>query len=260
MITSVMENRVFGRGNRWLKLQILGKNVPGYEPGSVVGLSFRQDNVLLRHAYTISRADLEHGTLEFLYRVIPHGRMTPPMAALLPGAEIQVSGLGGHPISGEVATDPAGIVLVSTGTGIGPIFGYSQLALEKGCKLPIKLFAGFRELEDSCLQEELKALAEKHPNFEWHFSLSKPPAEWTGLRGHVTESIPTVLGEARDLHFHLVGNGNMVVELYEVLMALGLKDERVTSEVYFNYPDHLDEKKMQALTRLWLNSGRQVGV
>ncbi|HTB22167.1 MAG TPA: FAD-dependent oxidoreductase [bacterium] len=246
-LVSVLENSPAGRGNRWLKIQVPGQSPLDHEPGTVVGLSFRQGADAYRHAYTVSRADPEKRTLEFLYRVIPQGRMTPRMAGLSPGSEMQLAGRGGHPISGEVDPLAEGIVLASTGTGIGPLFGFSQMALARGLKLPIKLFAGFREAQDCCLREELGALAREHPNFEWHFSLSRPDAAWTGLRGHVTESMPALLGPVGNLHFHLVGNGNMVVELYEVLMALGLRDERVTSEVYFNYPEQLDPARLGLL-------------
>jgi CDP-4-dehydro-6-deoxyglucose reductase len=146
-----------------------------------------------------------------------------------------------------VDTGPEGIVLVSTGTGIGPLLGFSELALAKAYSKPISLFAGFREAQDACLEQDLGRLAAAHPNFEWHLSLSKPGADWKGLRGHVTESMAAHLGPVGKLHFHLIGNGNMVVELYEVLMAVGLKDERVTSEVYFNYAEPLDPDRLKSL-------------
>jgi len=243
----ILENKAMGRGNRWLKLQVQDSRPLTHEPGTVVGLSFRHGEDLLRHVYTVSRADPENGTLEFLYRVIPGGRMTPLLEALAPGAELQVTGRGGHPIRHEVDTQPEGIVLVSTGTGIGPLYGFSQMALDRDLKIPLKLFAGFREVQDACLADELGEMAAQHANFEWRFSLSKPDAAWTGLRGYVTESMAEVLGPVGKLHFHLVGNGDMVVELYEVLMAVGLKDERVTSEIYFNYPDTLDPERLKLL-------------
>lgn len=243
----VLENKALGRGNRWLKLEVRDPIALTHEPGTVVGLSLRRGQDVFRHAYTVSRADPEQRTLEFLYRVIPGGRMTPLLEALVPGSELQMSGRGGHPIRNEVDTRPEGIVLVSTGTGIGPLYGFSRLALEGKLKIPLKLFAGFREVQDACLADELGQLAGEHANFEWRFSLSRPDAAWAGLRGHVTESMAEALGPVGKLHFHLVGNGNMVVELYEVLMAVGLKDERVTSEIYFNYPDALDPDRLKLL-------------
>ncbi|MGH7441591.1 MAG: ferredoxin--NADP reductase, partial [bacterium] len=147
----------------------------------------------------------------------------------------------------EVDPTADGIVLVSTGTGIGPLYGFSQDALARDPKLPITLLAGFREPQDSCLRGELERLGAGHPNFQWRFSLSEPDATWAGLRGRVTETLPDLLGPVGKLHFHLVGNGNMVVELYEALMLAGLRDERVTSEIYFNYPENLDRAKLEAL-------------
>ena len=247
MLTQILQNSEKGRGNRWLKIQLPGEGLLDHEPGTVVGLSMQHGAGTLRHAYTVSRVDAVGRTLEFLYRVIPDGRMTPHLAALRPGGELTLAGRGGHPIPAEVNTQPGGVVLVSTGTGIGPIYGFSQAALAAGFSLPIKLFAGFREEADTCLGEELQALAGRYPHFEWHFSLSRPGPAWQGLRGRVSESMPAVLGPVRDLHFHLVGNGDMVVELYKVLLQVGLKDERVTSEIYFNYQENSDPGKIEAL-------------
>lgn len=246
MNATIVENRAGSRGNQWLKLQLPEGAVMDFEPGTVLGLAFKKDGAAYRHPYTVSRADNEKRTLEFLFRVIPDGRMTPVFKALAPGTEINIAGRGGHPISAEVATDPEGIVLVSTGAGIGPIWGYSAMALKAGLKLPLTLVAGFREEADASLAEELEALAAAHSNFKWHFSLSRPGPHWKGLRGRVTETLHSVLGPVGNLHFHLVGNGAMVVELYEILMAAGLKDERVTSEIYFNWEDGVDRAWVKA--------------
>lgn len=245
MTATVLKNSEASRGSRWLALQLPEGALMDFAPGTVLGLMMKHGAGTLRHAYTVSRADSRKRSLEFLYRVIPDGKMTPHLAALEPGAEVTIAGRGGHPISGEVATNPEGIVLVSTGTGIGPIWGYAQSALEGGLRLPLTLVAGFRELQDACLQDELKSMAEKFPNFRWHFTLTKPDADWMGLKGRVTEVLPAVLGPVGKLHFHLVGNGAMVVELYHVLMLAGLKDERVTSEIYFNWADDVDPEMLK---------------
>lgn len=248
MQTQILQNAEISRASRWLSIQLPEGALIDHEPGTVVGLSMQHGGGTLRHAYTVSRADASKRTLEFLYRVIPTGRMTPHLSALAPGAELTLSGRGGHPIVHEVETDPAGIVLVSTGTGIGPIYGYAQRALAAGLKTPLTLVAGFREAADICLQPELQALAAVHPQFKYHFSLSRPKADWGGLRGWVTESLPGLLGPVKGLHFHLVGNGAMILDLYRALRHLGLTDARVTSETYFNFDaDEPSPERVQAL-------------
>ncbi|MGH7442366.1 MAG: FAD-binding oxidoreductase, partial [bacterium] len=97
MLALILENRVLGRGNRWLKIHVPGQSPLDHEPGTVVGLSVRIQQVPLRHAYTVSRADAAARTLEFLIRVIPGGRLSPHLASLEPGAELQITGRGGHP-------------------------------------------------------------------------------------------------------------------------------------------------------------------
>src|SRR6185436_17577662 len=97
---------------------------------------------------------------------------------------------------------------ISTGTGIGPLYGFARQALtENVLKVPIRLYAGFREEADICLKPELDALAASYAEFSWNPTLSQPHAGWKGLRGRVTASVPPLLDPLDGLHFHLVGNG-----------------------------------------------------
>jgi len=129
---------------------------------------------------------------------------------------------------------PNVIVLISTGTGIGPIFGFAQQFLNSNrTQIPLTLHAGYRDLADICLLPELEALSATHSNFSFTTSLTNPPANWTGQIGRVTETVPPLLTEVEKTHFHLVGNRAMIEDFTTAFDQLGI--EGYSTEGYFNW-------------------------
>ncbi|MBI3831238.1 MAG: hypothetical protein HY291_17095 [Planctomycetes bacterium] len=232
----VVENREIARASIWLTLEAADDLPAAYEPGHVLGLGIRTaDGEMLRHAYTVSSGDSQARRFSHLYRIIPTGRMTPRLQHMRPGDEVFFHGPGHNPIQREVRGEAARIAGISTGTGIGPLYGYAEKALSEGERRPLAIYAGFREADDICLEAELKALALRFPNFAYRFTLSRPGEHWQGLRGRVNESVPALLGGLNDLHVHLVGNGEMVHYWRPALHRAGMPRERVTIETYFNH-------------------------
>jgi NAD(P)H-flavin reductase len=233
----VIENRLVATGSMWIKLEATDKLPAAFEPGHVLGLGVPVDQGHMRHAYTISRADPESRQFEHLYRVIPGGRMTPHLAALPAGSDMFFHGPFHTPIQQEIRAAAERIVLIATGTGIGPVFGYAEKALKEGESRPLTLYAGFHAESDMCLIDELEALARKYQNFAWHFTISHPSSLWRGLKGRVTDCVPAEIDTFNldTYHFHLVGNGEMVHVMRKALHHSGVSPERVSIETYFNH-------------------------
>jgi ferredoxin-NADP reductase len=139
------------------------------------------------------------------------------------------------PIQQEVRADAEQIVLISTGVGIGPLYGYAGKTLNHGERRPIALLAGFREQSHTCLASDLEALSRLHSNFSWQFTLTRPANSWNGLRGRVTDHLPETIDVEKlgTYHFHLVGNGEMVHLVRGALTTSGVSRERVSIETYF---------------------------
>ena len=233
----VVENRPVANGSMWIQLEATDDMPAAFEPGHVLGLGLSHDQGYMRHAYTVSRGEPENQRFEHLYRVIPGGRMTPRLAALRRGDSISFHGPFHTPIQQEIRAAAEHIVLIATGTGIGPVFGYAEKALNEGESRPMKLYAGFHVESDICLTDELEELAREHRNFGWHFTVSRPSDQWRGSIGRVTESVPARIHdeELKICHFHLVGNGEMVHVMRKALHLAGVTPERVSIETYFNH-------------------------
>jgi len=239
----VLENREVGRGCRLLRVGVPDALPFPFEPGHVVVLR----HAAHKHPYTVSLADPARRELGFLFRVIPQGRLTPTLEAAAPGLRVELSGLHHQPVRELVAPGARGFVGLSTGSGIGPLWGFAEQALAAGFQRPITLFAGFREAEDICLAPELDALQARHPGFRWHPTLTSPAPAWTGLRGQVGESAPPLIPDPASQHFHLVGNGAMLAEWKAALALAGVPPEQVSTEVFFNFNAKAAEDVVQAI-------------
>ena len=61
------------------------------------------------------------------------------------------------------------------------------------------------------------------------------------LQGRVSTVVPALLGEVGGTtHFHLVGNGQFVVDFKQGLLDGGIAEGRVTTEKYFNGKAEVD--------------------
>ena len=227
----VTENREVGRACRLLRLRVPDLLPFPFEPGHVVVL--RHDGH--RHPYTVTQADLAQRELAILFRVIPDGRMTPRLEAATPGSRLELSGLHHEPVRELIAPEAQGVVGLSTGSGIGPLWGFAATVLASGFERPITLFAGYREAGDICLAPELDALQARHPGFHWHPTLTLPSPPWAGLTGRVGQSAPPLIQSPTLQHFHLIGNGAMLAELRAALSLVGVPDLQVSTETFFNH-------------------------
>jgi len=239
----VCASRSVGRGARLLEVELPDALPFPYQPGHVVVL--REGGH--RHPYTVCAADPARRVLSFLFRVVPGGRLTPTLATVAPGHPLELNGLHHTPILGDLAPAATAVVGLATGSGIGPLWGFAAQALAQGFTRPITLFAGCREEEDLCLGPELDALQAAHPTFRWHPTLTQPGPAWTGLRGRVGESAPPLIPAPLGCHYHLVGNGGMLVELKAALRLVGVPEAQVTSEVFFNFNAEADPERVRAI-------------
>jgi NAD(P)H-flavin reductase len=239
----VAGNRIVGRGARLLELDLPDHLPFPFEPGHVAVLRLGG----VKHPYTLSSTDPGRRRVGLLFRVIPDGRLTPLLESLAPGHPVEFSGLHHNPVRAEIAPAARAVVGLSTGSGIGPLWGFAEQVLAQGFERPITLVAGYRKAEDICLAPELDALQARHPGFRWFPTLTRPGTAWTGLRGRVGESAAALVEDPRACHFHLVGNGAMLAELKEALAACGVPGDQVSSEVFFNFNAKAEPEAVRAI-------------
>ena len=260
---AVVKNEALCRGTNVITLQ--AETPVAYLPGHILGfeIAHPETGEGLKGPYTVSRSTSET-TFDIIYRVIPDGRKTPFMAELQPGAAVRFGGRFGTPVEEGISPECDRVIGVATGAGLGPLVGYAERALAAADGPErVDIFCGFRDLQDVCGGAAVEALKQQYPDrFSFMPCISKPMActavglaglssspssAFSGMsspppppapgfaQGRVSTAVPGMLADLNDrTHFHLIGNGQFVVDFQAGLLAGGVAEERVTTEKYFN--------------------------
>lgn len=175
------------------------------------------------------------------------------------------------------------VVMVSTGVGIGPCVGASEILMDmdslsssndgveiKSAINTIDLVASFRTREEITMASDLDALQGQqqegnHPHFRWKSVI-------TGETGRLSASGPEVLVDQylqqqpagvrddvsaiRNTHYHIIGNGQLLNEWTAALKQAGVPSSRVTTEAYFNHAAKADPAAVDTIREAILRLDR----
>lgn len=218
-----------------------------FKPGQFVGIEAHfEGRGFRRSPYCILSDPGDAPRFDLLIRAVPDGPLSLYLADLEPGDEVLFRGPTGRSMIPRDADRE--LVLMATGTGIAPLLSLARHLLATGYPHPITLWWGLRLADDICLTDELDALAATYDSFSYHVTLSQPPADWTGLRGRLGESVPPLLPTLGGKRYYLVGNGAMLAEMSLALSDLGVIQQYIYTEPYFD-PIHEPAREVVAAIR-----------
>jgi NAD(P)H-flavin reductase len=126
---------------------------------------------------------------------------------------------------------PQRIAFVATGTGIAPFRAMIFQLLKEGTDRDLWLIFGNRYETDILYDEEWKELAEKHSNFHYVPTVSRPKT-WTGEKEYVQGLLPKYLKTPADTHVYICGLTNMINEVQKTALEMGFTKEQVFFEKY----------------------------
>jgi ferredoxin-NADP reductase len=183
------------------------------------------------------------------------------LADLPIGSTVHMHGPYGYFVLKQPITDS---ILISTGTGIAPIRGFTQwlfpengpnAGLDRSEGKEIWCVYGTRHESELYYSEEFEALAARYPNFHYIPTLSRAGEEWTGLRGHVQEHVARIIEERAahlgqtlplapvdpairpadlkfDINAYVCGLSNMIASVREKLAGYGWHRKQIIAERY----------------------------
>jgi len=202
---TVAANAPLNRNTQLLVIEIADAH--RYKAGQFVNLQ-RGDG--LTRSYSIANIPHASGTLEFHIRRLPGGRFSAWVhAELKVGDAIWASEPQGHCFYLPDRKDQ-GILLIGTGTGLAPLAGILADALAHGHSGPIRLFHGSREHEDLYHVEQMRALAERHPNFSYTACVSSGDAPAGIVQGRANEAALAAHPDLSRWRVFLCGHPDMV--------------------------------------------------
>ncbi|MGJ0484018.1 MAG: 2Fe-2S iron-sulfur cluster-binding protein [Methylomicrobium sp.] len=201
----VAVNEPLNRNTHLLIIKI--KEAGRYKAGQFVNLQ-RSDG--LTRSYSIANIPHASGTLEFHIRCLPEGRFSAWVHHNLKvGDSLRVSEPQGQCFYIPDRKEE-GILMIGTGTGLAPLAGILADALAHNHSGPIRLFHGSRDHEDLYRIDEMRELAERHPNFSYTPCVSSGHAPAGFTRGRANEAALAAHSSLARWRVFLCGHPDMV--------------------------------------------------
>jgi ferredoxin-NADP reductase len=199
-----------------------------FVPGQFLSLTATIGEDDITRAYSIVSAPDGH-SFALCANLVPDGHLSPFLFSLNPGDEIDFKGPYGAFILRRPVSDS---IFVATGTGIAPFRSMLIANLAEHPDRRFTLIFGVRYEHGLLYHDELRRLAENHPNFDYRPTLTRPPEHWTGRVGRVQQPTIEALGERRDMDIYICGLREMVDDMRAKLKELGLDRKRIIYEKY----------------------------
>ncbi len=217
------------------EFEVLGPKPFSFTAGQFISLYLACNGAEDNRAYSIASAPVRN-RFDLCLNRVPGGHFSNYLCDLAPGAAIEFEGPFGFFVLHQPPRDS---LFVATGTGIAPIrgmlrhlFAQGLPASQAGTDRNVWLLFGVRYPETILYRREFEALAARHPNFHFWPTLSRPPAEWPGLRGHLQEHLDTLLAQHPGLHAYICGLKAMVDDVRQRLKARGFDRKQIRYEKY----------------------------
>ncbi len=169
--------------------------------------------------YTIASGERD-ADLEILYRLIPHGRVTPFLASLRAGDRVVAMGPHGRFTVRDRARP---LVFCATGTGIAPFRAFYR----SHPGMDLTLLHGVRHASDLYFREEFQGI--RHHAF---LSREAGPGEAARLTGFLP-GLPLPEGA----HYYLCGANEMIYEAEDILRKRGIPPDHIFHEPYYYRAD-----------------------
>lgn len=181
--------------------------------------------------YTPISSRTDQGYFEIIVKSYADGTVSKFFAGLRPGQTVEFKGPVGR--FNYTKNHVKEIGMIAGGSGITPMLQViSEITTTPEDVTKLSLIYANETENDILLKEELDELAEKYPFFDVHYTLSEPPAGWTGDVGYVSKDmiekhLPAPSDDSRIL---ICGPQDMKKAMIEHTTELGFKEAKMPSK------------------------------
>jgi NAD(P)H-flavin reductase len=185
-------------------------------------------------SYSIASPPEDPAWLKLAVDVQPGGPGSQFFSGLVAGQDVKFQG----PYGAFVVRDDAHahLLFVGTGTGVAPLRSMILDLEKRGLgDRRVTLFFGVRFADDLMYHDEFLAFAARHPDtFTYIPTLSRAEGtDWPGETGRVTGVIPRLLKDVEGTTAYLCGSKEMLKEVTEILVGLGMDRKQVKKEQFW---------------------------
>ena len=209
-----------------------------FKPGQYLTFELMLDGQAVRRSYSICSAP-GSGELRVAVKAVEGGWASVYLTSKLSkGDVVQVRKPEGNFLLVEQPEVARHHVFFAAGSGITPVFSMLQAALKRQIQSSVTLIYGNKTSSETIFREELEALSEEHPHFEFICVCSQESARYSGRI--TAEMADTILdrqlsGEIRPIDYYLCGPSEMITGLQDGLDSRGVNSENIHQE-FFSAP------------------------
>lgn len=186
-----------------------------------------------RRSFSIANPPHQDKYIELHIRHIQGGRFTGEVFDNMKVNDIvRIEGPLGSFFLREDSSRP--VIFLAGGTGMAPIAGIMESAINKKLTREFHIYWGARSLEDLYILDKLRDWAEHHSNIHFVPVLSEPKDEdhWQGRTGLVHDAILQDFKSLADYDIYASGPPAMVYAGRDAFAPFGLNQERYYSDAF----------------------------
>lgn len=203
-----------------------------YTAGQFITINIPEANgQTLMRSYSISCKPTQNH-FELCVKLLPDGQGSNYLKNLKQGEKIEFLGPLGHFTFKSPKNKT--VIFSATGTGVAPIKSMIEDELEKSSIQRMHLIFGLRYIKDIFYREIFERLVEKHSNFTFEITLSRPEnSSWKengGIVGRVTDILKNMKVDRENTNFYTCGFKEMVIDTITLLEQKGLPKEALSFE------------------------------
>ncbi len=207
-----------------------------FQAGQYVFLTFKNpkfpDYQGSRRYFTIASSPAEKNKISVATRLRESG-FKKELHALPLGGQIDVSSPEGDLVFPESTDIP--LVFIAGGIGINPFMSMMRWMKDSGKENSVTLFYSNKLKDSTPYFDELEALEENLTNLKVIHNMSQDK-NWPGFQGRINvEIINQYVPDMKSALFYIVGPENMGHEIENMLISLGVNDDKINREDFAGY-------------------------
>jgi len=224
-VAEVVSNDPVTHDMRHLVLRLIEPGEIKFFPGQYVDITIPGTEET--RSFSMANTNSRDGRLEFVIKVYPDGLFSHFLDTTLQvGDQLQLTGPYGVFTLREGDND---LVLIGGGAGMAPILSLLRSMAERGLTRKATYYYGARGRRDLCFEDELRALEDTLPGFQYIPALSEPAPDedWDGETGLITDVVKRHTDGLASAHAYVCGPPPMVEAALPLLATLGVAEKRI---------------------------------
>lgn len=201
-----------------------GSNI-SYLPGQHLPISLKIDGKTIQRRYTLSSSPSRPESIAISVKRIKDGYVSNWLHNHFDvGDTLLAEKPKGNFFYGKEQVNQP-LLLLSAGSGVTPMLSILRYLSDNDLVKDVVFYHQCKSEQDKPSWAEIEALAEKHQGLKVYCALSRPDANWTGLKGRLSTSHINLITDPEKRQTFVCGPDSFMQEAKRLLQAKGLPEQ-----------------------------------